>query len=108
MMISGRYGNHLDIKTAKTMALAEEIKARVIEAVAPEVIEVINESHKHAGHAGDNGTGETHFRIIVVSTRFENHTRLARHRMINDALAPVFQKGLHALSIQAFSPSEYK
>ncbi|MBN8522226.1 MAG: BolA family transcriptional regulator [Alphaproteobacteria bacterium] len=90
------------------MALAEEIKTRVIEAMAPEVIEVINESHKHAGHAGDNGTGESHFRIIVVSARFENCARLARHRMINEALEPVFKKGLHALSIQAFSPSEYK
>lgn len=84
----------------------ELIKQKLEAAFSPDSLEVINESHLHAGHAGDDGSGQTHFRVIVVSPVFNGHSRLARHRLVNQALEGAFQSGLHALSIDAKEPSE--
>ncbi len=77
----------------------------------PERVEIVNESHLHAGHHhGDgrpfDGTGETHFRVRIISAAFAGKSRLERHRAINAALAPVLDDGLHALAVEASAPGE--
>jgi BolA family transcriptional regulator, general stress-responsive regulator len=71
-----------------------------LQALAPIYLEVVNESAAHAGHEGDDGTGETHFRVRVDSPKFSGQSRVACQRMIYDLLAPEFKSGLHALSIE--------
>ena len=64
-------------------------------------IEVINESYKHSGHAGDNGTGQTHYKVKVVSEIFEGKTRLEAQRMVMDILKSLMgDGGIHALSVE--------
>ena len=77
----------------------------------PDRSEIVNESHLHAGHHhGDgrpfDGTGETHFRVRIISAAFAGKSRLERHRAINAALAPVLDDGLHALAVEAAAPGE--
>lgn len=80
-------------------------------AFAPERLEIVNESHLHAGHHhGDgrpfDGSGETHFRVRIVSDAFTGKSRLERHRAVNAALDAVLKDGLHALAIEASAPGE--
>jgi BolA protein len=90
------------------MTISAQIRQAIEGNLFPEHFEVINESHKHVGHAGHDGSGESHFKLIIVSTHFEGYNRIARHRMVYDLLGPLFSKGLHALSLKTLSPSEYK
>ncbi len=80
--------------------MEEEIKKRLNAAYAPHTLDVINESNLHAGHAGDNGTGESHFKLIIASKAFEGKSRVQSHKMIYNALNDLFDKSLHALSIE--------
>ncbi len=66
----------------------------------PEFLEVKNNSHLHAGHAGDNGTGETHFAIEIKSPQLVGLSKVAAHRKINTLIKEEFKKGLHALEIK--------
>lgn len=66
----------------------------------PSHLEVIDESHKHAGHAGARPEGETHYRIIIQADIFSGKSHVDSHRMINEALKSEFDNGLHALSIK--------
>ena len=90
----------------------ERIRALLEEAFSPVELEIVDESHLHAGHAhgheshGFDGTGETHLRIRVVSDRFTGQSRVARHRTINELLKPELDAGLHALAIEAAAPGE--
>lgn len=70
-------------------------------------LEVINESHLHAGHAGSPGTGESHFKVIIASDAFQNQSKVERHKSVNKAIAPLFSNGLHALSLSVFTQKEY-
>lgn len=79
----------------------ERIAASLTRRFAPEALDVIDESDRHAGHAGAAPGGETHFRVRIVSAAFAGQTRVARHRAVTDALAAEFAGGLHALSINA-------
>jgi len=94
------------------MNTAERIRKKLQEALAPVALEVIDESHKHAGHAhvvraGAAGrTGETHFRIKVVSEAFEGKSRVDRHRTINTILSEEMAGGVHALAIDAKAPGD--
>ena len=88
------------------MSLKDWITATLQERLAPIRLAVEDESHRHAGHAGWREGGETHFRIDVVSKAFEGKTRVERHRMVNGILAQAFERGLHALAIQAKAPGE--
>ena len=74
--------------------------------LAPSALTVIDESHLHAGHAGARPEGETHFRVEIVSAAFDGRSRVDRHRIVNAALAPAFERGLHALAVKARAPSE--
>jgi len=64
-------------------------------------LEVFNESHLHAGHAGSPGTGQSHFRIVLNSPDLKNLTRVQKHQAVNTAVKPLFDKGLHALTLQS-------
>lgn len=85
------------------MDIAQKIEKILTDALEITSIEVINESHKHIGHAGDNGTGQTHFKLLIVSPDFEDVPRVARQKRILSLLSGLFDEGLHALSIKATS-----
>lgn len=76
------------------------------EALSPEHLQVKDQSHLHAGHAGAK-EGKGHFEVTIVSDRFENLNRIARHRLVYESLGDFMQTDIHALSINAFSPSEH-
>lgn len=83
------------------------LEAILTQRFAPAHLEVVNESHLHAGHGeGFDGSGQTHLRIRMVSDAFSGHSRLQRHRAINEALGQEMQAGLHALAIEAHAPGE--
>ncbi|MGF6258025.1 BolA family protein [Ensifer sp. LBL] len=89
------------------MSLTETIEKKLIEAFHPERLEVINESHQHAGHQpGFDGSGESHMRVRIVSSAFAGMSRVARHRAINDLLKPELDAGLHALAVEPAAPGE--
>ena len=88
------------------MATCDLITNKLTKAFAPEVLDVIDESHQHAGHAGHRPGGETHFRLYIVSEAFRGKSRLERHRMINAALASELKARVHALAIHAQAPGE--
>ena len=88
--------------------MEERIKAKIENAFAPERLEVINESHLHAGHQGGamDGTGETHFRVRVVSPAFAGMGRVARHRALNELLSDELAGSVHALALEPAAPGE--
>jgi len=81
------------------MGLAQEIHDALKGAFAPTELNVINESHKHAGHAGDDGSGESHWQVVIAAPALAPMTRVARHRAIHAALGPDIIGRLHALSL---------
>ena len=81
------------------------IRARLTEALEPETLEIEDESHLHAGHAGARD-GRGHFRVLIVARAFEGKNRLQRHRLVFDALGEMMQTDIHALAIQAYDPDE--
>jgi len=89
-----------------TAPLGEIIAARLTDSLAPSRLEVINDSHHHAGHMGDDGTGESHFTVVVESARFVGLNRVARQRLVNQALADLLSSRIHALAIRARAPGE--
>jgi len=91
---------------ASTAPVAEQIAARLTEALAPTRLEVVNDSHHHAGHLGDDGTGESHFSVTIESPRFAGLSRVARQRLVNRALADLLATRIHALAIRARAPGE--
>jgi BolA family transcriptional regulator, general stress-responsive regulator len=86
------------------MNMSERIDAKLRAAFAPDVLDVVDESHKHHGHGGWREGGETHFRVRIVSTAFSGMSRLARHRAVNEALAAELAERVHALAIEADAP----
>lgn len=80
---------------------AAQLEQRLAELLAPTQLEVIDESHLHAGHAGADGSGfGTHFRVRIASPRFAGQRPVARHRLVYDALQEFLDRGLHALAIE--------
>jgi BolA protein len=88
------------------MPVKDTILAKLNAAFAPQRVDVIDESHRHEGHAGHRPGGETHFRITIVAEAFRGKSRIQRHRMINEALAGELAGGVHALAIHASAPGE--
>ena len=80
------------------MALQAEIHARLM-TLGPQMLEVINESHKHAGHAGDDGSGESHWRVVIKAAMLDDMSRISRHRAIHNAIGPDLMARIHALEI---------
>ena len=86
--------------------MGTNIKDKLTRAFQPQHLEVIDESHLHAGHAGSHPDGESHFRVKIVSQAFSGKNRVDTHRMVNDALAEELKSRVHALAIQASAPKE--
>lgn len=87
-------------------ALQSEIESLLTAAFAPERLEVINDSARHHGHSGDDGSGESHFTVVIESAAFAGQNRLQRQRMVNAALGDIPGQRVHALAIRAFAPGE--
>lgn len=82
---------------------AEAMRQRLAELLAPTRLEVFDESQAHAGHAGADGTGfGTHFRVRIACAGFAGKSRVARHRLVYDALQVFIDRGVHALAIETF------
>jgi BolA protein len=88
------------------MARRDLIAEKLTKAFAPASLDVVDESHQHAGHAGHREGGETHFRVYIVAEAFRGKSRLERHRMINETLVGELEGGVHALAIHAAAPGE--
>jgi len=82
-----------------------QIRALLASGLAPDECEVEDESALHAGHAGA-ASGGGHYRLRLVSSRFEGQSRVARHRLVYDALHDMMQNDIHALAITALTPAE--
>jgi len=85
------------------LQVQQSIESKLREALAPDHLEVVNESGMHAVAPGS----ETHFRVVVVAAAFAGKPRVAQHRMIYEILAAEREEGVHALGIQTFTPAEY-
>lgn len=82
--------------------LIEQLRA----SLSPTSIDVVDESHRHAGHAGARPGGETHYHVEIVSARFAGMSRIARHRLVHEIVHDEFENGLHALSLKLLTPEE--
>jgi BolA protein len=83
-----------------------EMEQLLTKAFAPARLDVINDSASHHGHAGDDGSGESHFTIRIEAEAFAGRSRLERQRMINGALGDIPGQRVHALAIRATAPGE--
>jgi BolA protein len=88
------------------MTVKARIAQKLAAAFSPQQLDVLDESHRHEGHAGHRPGGETHFRIHIVSEAFRGKSRLERHRMVNQTLSSELASGVHALAIHASAPGE--
>ena len=84
--------------------VGKTIAAKLTQRFAPAFLEVIDESHRHLGHAGARPDGESHFRVKIAAEAFRGKSRLERHRMVNEALAAELKERVHALAIEAGAP----
>lgn len=86
--------------------LVDEMRDRLVAALSPTSLHISNDSAQHAGHSGDDGTGESHFSVTVESAAFVGLNRVARQRLVNTALADLLADRIHALAIRATAPGE--
>jgi stress-induced morphogen len=86
------------------MSIQSEIQRKLASALEPVHLEIENESHRHSVAPGS----ETHFKVIVVSEQFTGQTLLSRHRLVYELLSDELRTGVHALSVQAHTPAEWK
>ena len=80
------------------MTVKDDIEARLNAAFAPDQLDVANESYQHAGHSGDDGSGESHFRIVIRAAVFAEMSRVARHRAVHQALGDISTR-VHAIAL---------
>lgn len=88
------------------MSVADTIRRKLTERFAPSRLDIIDESHRHAGHSGARPEGETHFAVSIVSAAFAGHSRVARQRLVYQALAEELTTRVHALSLTTWTPEE--
>lgn len=88
------------------MTAEARMREKLMIALEPTRLDVVNESHLHAGHASSPGTGESHFRVLIVSPAFASKSRVERHRMVNAALADELAGPVHALALATYAPGE--
>lgn len=84
----------------------QRLRDKLTAALDPERLDIINESDLHAGHSGSPGTGESHFRILIVSAAFTGQSRVARHRRVNEILKDDVGTRIHALALATYAPGE--
>ncbi len=85
---------------------AARLETRLREAFAPAALRIVDDSARHAGHAGAQPGGQTHYSVLVVSEAFRRLSRVARSRAVHDVLAPEFAAGMHALALTLRTPEE--
>jgi BolA family transcriptional regulator, general stress-responsive regulator len=88
------------------MSSAATSREKLMIVLRPTRLDIINESYLHAGHRSSPGTGESHFRVPVMSPEFAGKSRVDRHRLVNDTLAAELKGRVHALAVQAYAPGE--
>jgi BolA protein len=88
------------------MSLETRMREKLLAALRPSRLDVVNESHLHEGHRNSPGTGESHFRVLIVSEAFAGKSRVERHRLVNDVVSGELRDGVHALAIKACAPGE--
>jgi BolA protein len=88
------------------MQVAQTIKQILTESFAPERLAIIDDSHRHVGHAGARPEGETHFTVEIVSTAFTGKSRVERQRLVYGALAGLLRERVHALALKTLTPEE--
>jgi BolA protein len=87
-------------------AVADRLARKLTQTFAPSRLEVIDDSHRHAGHAGARPGGESHFQVVIQAAAFEGLSRIERQRRIHAALADELAGTVHALSVKALAPGE--
>jgi len=87
-------------------AIFDAIHHKLTDAFAPDRLEIVNDSDRHAGHGGANATGETHFNVLIEASAFAGANKVARQRMVYRALAEELAGPVHALSVKALAPGE--
>ena len=85
---------------------AHRLETILARAFAPPLLRVVDDSARHAGHAGAQPGGETHYSVLLVSEAFRGQSRVARHRLVHGAVAAEFGTGLHALALTLRTPEE--
>lgn len=88
------------------MSMESTIRQKLMIALNPTRLDVVNESELHAGHRSSPGTGESHFRVLIVAEAFAGKSRVERHRMVNETLSAEVGKKVHALALAAYAPGE--
>lgn len=88
------------------MTIRAAMERKLAQALAPESLDIVDESHRHAGHAGANPLGESHFHVQIVSAAFRGKSRVERQRMVHAALADELSGRVHALSLVTLTPEE--
>lgn len=88
------------------MSAETRLREKLMIALEPTRLDIVNESELHAGHRSSPGTGESHFRITIVSPKFAGASRVTRHRMVNDAIADELEGRIHALALATYAPGE--
>ena len=86
-------------------SVKDEMETLLREAFSPTRLEVVNDSAQHSGHAGDDGSGESHFTIVIEAPAFAGMSRLERQRAVNKALGDIPGERVHAVAIQASAPT---
>jgi BolA family transcriptional regulator, general stress-responsive regulator len=92
--------------TAHPTSVTDAVRLKLTQALAPTRLELVDESARHAGHAGARPEGETHFRLLIVAATFGGKSRLERQRMVFAALGDLMRTDIHAISITALTPDE--
>jgi BolA protein len=88
------------------MSLQARMREKLMLTLNPTRLDIVNESHQHAGHGSSPETGESHFRVLIVSDAFSGKSRVERHRIVNDVLRDELRDGVHALAIKALAPGD--
>lgn len=88
------------------MSVTSRLREKLMIGLRPTRLDVINESELHAGHRNSPGTGESHFRILVISEAFTGRSRVERHRLVNELLKEELAGGVHALALSTVAPGE--
>ena len=88
------------------MSAEQRMRDKLMLGLEPTRLDIINESELHAGHRSSPGTGESHFRILIVSQAFTGKSRVDRHRIVNELLADELSGRIHALALKTYAPGE--
>ena len=88
------------------MSVSGRLREKLILGLRPTRLDVVNESERHAGHRGSPDTGDSHFRVLIISEAFAGKSRVERHRLVNELLKEELAGGVHALALATLAPGE--